>query len=265
MKSAFKSKPSKGTKRAKRSTKRTNKVSEPVKSYVKKLIAKNVEEKYQSSAIGAKSPVVYSNGATPPLLEYSVNAMGTALQNVTQGTGQGQRIGNEIILKKWIVKGCVVPGTTGLTEPVGTLDLYVGYRRDLTLVQGSLDELYQDGNQTLAPTGLFIDHLYYINKDAYVILKHWKVKLGLAAAAANSSNNDYQATFDFSVDLCKKGFKNYRVKYNDITADPTDLKLNSICVFGTWSNFDGSDITAIDNNTGYYEFVTMEQIEYTDA
>lgn len=271
MKGAFKSKSSKGTKKGKKSKmgRSKPKVSEPVKSYVKQMLSKNVEEKYQSSPIGSETAIVYNNGA---VIEFGVNHIGNVFDEVEQGVGQGQRIGNEITIKKWIVRGTVVPSgdlsTVIQNTSIGTLDLYIGYRRDFEQVPNNLDQFYQDGNTSFPPTGEFTDHLYYVNNDLYVILKHWRVKLGPAQNTTSTSNNDYQLTFDFSYDLCKKAFKNYRVKYTDTQVDPTDLKLNSIAVFGTWTSINGQDITILNpevSNTGVYSFVTLEHLEYQDA
>jgi len=75
-----------------------------VLSIMKTEIAKNVENKVSSNWDPSGNVAIYSGGG-PHVFDWLVfNTWETNLFNISQGTGQGDRIGNRIKLKRWVSK-----------------------------------------------------------------------------------------------------------------------------------------------------------------
>lgn len=286
MRSAFKVKPSKGTKKVKRSVRRTKKVSEPVKSYIKKELAKNIENKvsinvdYSGSILTVQSDnnnlITYNYGIFNP---YANNQFA-----INQGVAMNERIGNRIKLKKWIMKGTIyvdplAPPTAGSTFPLslGYIDYYLGRKNNLTeQITTDLEFLYQNGPAANTPTGQLEERLYPINRDEYKIYYHKRVKIGQSTYFGTGTpvpyvmpNNDYKLNHEFKIDICKLVCKNHIIKYDDANSTAEDALLQSLTMFATFTmpSADVDPTSQPANSTAYspVRWYLTSYIEYEDA
>lgn len=213
-----------------------------VKTYVKRVLSKAAEDKFQCLAQPYQSPI-FQYPASSTVLEWTCPPLIEPFDNVTQGVGQGSRVGNEITLKKWVIRGNLVQNSDKIVadETIGSntlyIDVYIGYRKDYEPITPLLTNLYQSGNNAYSPLGQFTDLQHWINKDEYTVLWHRRYKMG-----NNSNNNDFSFAKQFSVDLCKHGFKNHKVHYTDAGV-VQDAKLQALTLWTVAANANGTDIT----------------------
>jgi len=246
----------------------TKSVPESVKMYVKKAIAKNIEMKIGLPNGVAAVPIEVGNGSLPVP---SVSNLSTSLA-IGQGVTQIDRIGNKITLKKWLVKGFFAanPAGTYISGSQIIVDLYIGQRKDLTPVTGTLlnTDFLQAGSAPVGVTGFFGDTLLLVNKDSYNIFYHKRYKLGLASGSNGTNtypNNDYKLTGYFSVDLCKKGFKDHLITYEDALTAPQDARIGQVYLWSTAVNADGSSLAvAMGGETAFHYFYQNTPC-FTDA
>lgn len=287
MRSAFKLKPSKGTKKVKRSVRRTKKVSEPVKSYIKKELAKNIENKVSINVdySGSILTLQRDNAGT---LTYNYGIFNPYANNqfaINQGVAMNERIGNRIKLKKWIMKGTIyvdpesyASNNLGVfSQGLGYIDYYLGRKNNLAeQITTDLEFLYQNGPTATTPTAQLEERLYSINKDQYKIYYHKRVKIGQSSYIGIGTgfpvfppNNDYKLNHEFKIDICKLVCKNHIIKYEDGNNTAEDALLQSLTMFATItmpSNDPNTSVIPIPG-TSYspVRWFCTSYIEYEDA
>lgn len=210
-------------------------VPSAVKSYVNKAIAVHAENKQCASV---------------SLLNDNINNMfsvfGTVINcssvwSLSQGTGQGNRIGNVILPKTWTIKGYVsVSNVAGSLTAPGVVKMYlIKYKNGFTgpTSVSSCTDFYQGGNSSVAPAGTYIDVLRTVNKDVYTVYTTRTFKVGPASVsgATTYTNNDFKATCPFKIDL--KKYQSHKIKYADTTTTPTNSGLFLVFAFAP---YDGS-------------------------
>jgi len=202
-----------------------------------------------------------------------------------QGTGENTRIGNQIKVKRWVLKGTVHPSQDANPSPTTTQYLrytYQGYamvylikRTDGSAIDTELPGLYQNGSSAYAAAGTYLDHMLPINKDKYKVYATRKFKLGPAAPISSSSadkniylyNNDSKLVGDFGFDITRLVGKNAIIKYNDGTTTaqlPPALRgLEVVCV---WSPpFGNVAAQTLASSTSFYKISCTCHVEYEDA
>lgn len=279
MRSAFKLKPSKGTKKVKRSVRRTKKVSEPVKSYIKKELAKNIENKV-SINVDYSGSILTLQSDSNSLVTYNYGIFNPYANNqfaINQGVAMNERIGNRIKLKKWILKGTIYadPNAQSIYFPqsLGYIDYYLGRKNNLTeQVDTQLEYLYQNGPTAITPTAQLEERLYSINKDQWKIYYHKRVKIGFSAPTTSynlvSPNNDYKLNHEFKIDICKLVCKNHVIKYEDANNTAEDALLQSLTMFATITMPSEDPLSTLPPDTTAYSPVRWyctSYIEYEDA
>jgi len=249
------------------------KVSTTVKKYVRRAIASSSEEKYCEGEPWDNENLLEVTAVGGAYARF-VATIGGVL-DVAQGTAQDQRIGNEIILKKWILKFAFTPALgvvpAYITSPQLFVDLYIGYRKDMQPIQNPPQGFFQNGNSSYSPTGSILDRLAWINKDAYHICYKRRFKVGMAAPDASFapynglSNNDFPMVYQFQLDLCNFGFRNLKLKYNDGALSPQNAKVNALTVWCLPLNANGQPLvnTAIGLST--YDVSMTNNILFTDS
>lgn len=167
---------------------------------------------------------------------------------INQGTGQGQRVGNQIKMKKLMFKGTVVPLPYDATfnanpQPV-QLKMWIFYQKTTpTAVPNPMagPGFFQNGSVDKGFQNDLVDMWSPVNTDVYRVLTTRTFKLGYAdysgtaqntgnnAAAQSFSNNDFKLNANFSINLSK--YYPQRVKFNDNTAVPTTRGLFCMCQY----------------------------------
>lgn len=235
----------KRTRKMKKSTMmKKTKVSKTIKAYVSKAISRRQENKLAQ-------PYTFNNTQILPYGENG-NLVSTIINlnqvfiNVTGGTAQGQRIGNEIHVKRFTFKGFInrpyvasAVTNTQANDPM-YLKMVIGRQKSTLAIPTDFSNLLQNGATTATPNNLPSDMYRYLNKDYYQIMTTRFFKLGLASAVSGTNggtNNDFKVASFFSIDLTKHIHK---VKYDDAGTTPTN------CAFFAWfllCNADGTAMT----------------------
>jgi len=229
---------------------RRARVSTGLKSYVKRVISRTEEVKTQSFTANLVALAPYAAGT---LLTLDFNSV---MGLVTQGTGEGQRIGNKIRPKSVTIKGFLNIDPFGAAIQPVMIKMFIGKLKQTTLTtQGSYAALYQNGNGQLPPQNNLFDCMRKINTDIFTIYHTRNFKIG-QAGAAGQTNNDFSLSKMFSVNVTKH--LNSLI-YNDATVNPTNkgLYVWFVCVAA-----DGS--TSITCQASLDLSYDME-LQYTDA
>jgi hypothetical protein len=213
---------------------------------VRKEVAKTEEVKVQlyttGSACGSYNYTSYGSNQIVSITPYASRT------NIAQGLGQGDRIGNAIDVKRARLRMLftVAPydvTTNPLPKPVYIL--WFIFSKKLSAVEGSsLNNFFQTGDSSAAPTGTAQDLLYDVNSDVYTVYKKGMVKLGYSAFVATPggvggsgyfSNNDYELSATVDVD-----WTNY-IKRRQVFNDTTNNSDTSNVQVSFWTvNSDGS-------------------------
>lgn len=212
----------KRTFKKKRVAKRT--VSVAVKNYVKRSIAVATENK----VVNFQQQLSFGNAAANsslyahPILPY------TGFGTIGQGITQGARIGNEIKIRKVMLKYVLRPtgydvGSNPFPVPI-EVEMYLGRTRG---VPGEIpavvdfNNLYQSGSTVFGPAGNLNDLLTEVNTDYWTIKKRWRHKIGFAgnngsgaiAASQYFNNNDFKLNVVKKMNITKLCPKT--LKFND--------------------------------------------------
>jgi len=247
---------------------RKTKVPKSIKTYVSKAIHKQLENKRGEPFTVVNQGIVPYGGVTAT--SGTVHDLTNALE-ISQGTGQGNRVGDRVRATYFGVRGVVtarIPvGTTPDSAPPAFLKVYVGRLKSSVLAPTDFTTLFQAGNSSAAPLNQPIDMLGEINTDVYTIYKSKMFKL--APASVNNpttgafyyDNNDYKLTGFFNFNLTKH-LKS--VIYNDTSTQPSN------CGFFMWFTMayaDGSTITPTGTDPDFPNLVlSLEtKFHYEDA
>lgn len=156
---------------------------------------------------------------------FSMFDLTTIFDSITQGVGQGNRVGNRIKPTKYTVKGIVYVGNvaTPYNDTTPTYLKMVLFRQKSTdAVPTDLSDFMQNGNTVTSPSNTPPDIWRDMNEDKYKIYTSRVYKLA-DAQAASAPNNDFALSRFFSIDL-KKYIKKC-VRWDDVTAHPIDLRI----------------------------------------
>lgn len=254
--------------------------NQKVVAIVKNQIARNIENKMTVSA-QAIAPLCTSNiGATFSLTWYVLSSWQSAVWQMSQGDGQGQRVGNRIKMKRWIIKGQIQPHspTQNFSEQSylqqsyqGYATIYFGRRVDTGNVDTPLTKLLQSGNSAINPLGSSTEMMLPLNKDLYKVYWRKTFKLGSAfgqtVASQTIPNNDFGVCRTFGFDACKYICKNRILKFNDVDTATSDRDLSRLAVWATWRPAVGSlaspnPLAAVQH---YYDINITSYGEYEDA
>ncbi|UYD39102.1 MAG: capsid protein [Wigfec virus K19_588] len=206
---------------------------EPIRKIVRREIARNIENKTIQQYNYDRTLVTPQDNST--FLNQNVFPLGPdpASLVINQGTGQANRIGNQIKTKKLLFKGTLVAlpydAVFNTTPRPVQLKMWIFYdKEDPTAVPLPLTNFFQNGNSSKGFQGDLTDLWSPINTDRYRVVASKTFKLGMqeyntagGGTSANQffTNNDFKYNANFSFDLTK----HYPqvVKFNDTTATPT--------------------------------------------
>lgn len=263
---------------------------------VQKIIASNVENKITTSLatinhIGELKIQGGTNTKTYTSFAFSPHS----IFDISQGTGMGQRIGNKIKLKRWIIKGLIQPNSTFNMTPAATpgvsstqgiapntlqgyVDVYFGrYNNNISPVSGLLTNFYQNGAVDITPTGTSSEQLYSINKDIYKIYYHKRFKVGvglsnngttlLDGSGGFAGANGFGMTKSFGFDVCKYICKNRVINYDEIITTPMDNDIENLTLWAIFHPAAGDVMgttPGATTSTFNYTFFDMNVISYAE-
>lgn len=207
--------------------------------YVKKLIHSNIENKVYNAWDINRTIATAQSGVVAPTSVY-------LLPQLSQGTGAGQRIGNEVKLVSGYVRGYVnLLPYNAITNPfchqhVRIMVLSVKDQNNST--PPTFTDLFEGNSSSNGCQANMLDMLFDINKTAYTL--HYSKVIQLSASSQSSNTNGTAGQFfdnkpfsaKFSFNLIKKCYG--KLRFNDAISSVPENK-NMFLVFQSVSS-DGS-------------------------
>jgi hypothetical protein len=203
---------------------KSNKVPKAVKAYVDKKTAVEIENK----CVQINGGVGFGNALESPDLNAYPMLPITGYWTISQGLGQGGRVGNEIKIKQVMLNYIITPRVYDVVSNVVPvpchIDLYLGHMRgtpNTAPTSADVALLYQQGSSFAGPVGNLRDMVSVTNKDYWIIKKRWSHKVGWAnyqgtggqVAAQYYANNDFKLNVFRKLDITSHLPKT--VKFND--------------------------------------------------
>jgi len=162
-------------------------LTKTIRQEIKKIEISNAEHKKQSYSVNSLPIKVYDPG--PSFL--TTIDLTNVLYNITQGTGEGNRIGNRIKVSSLTARISLNVGTTSLLNNAYFRVLILRKKIGVDTTNGTYSTLFQNGNSAQAPTGTTIDMMRPINTDYFTVYHSRMVLMGSsdAVTSANPGNN----------------------------------------------------------------------------
>jgi len=239
---------------------------------VNKIISRNVENKMTTSYSNTSTVCSVASLANP--VWYLQKDWNTKVFTIAQGVQEAQRIGNQIRLKKWVIRGLIHPvdNTSNilLNTSQGYVDIYFGRLNTNGELSSSLPNLLDNGNTSEAPSGTMAQIFRRVNKDEYKIYYHKRFKVSPANSVSGQQttiNNDFGLVKTFGFDVCKHICKSAVIKYNDSDNDPNNDMIRRLALWATWTPAIGNMGTNSNPQTlsHYYNISIQSYADYEDA
>lgn len=219
-------------------------VANAVKSIVNRTIHRNMENKIEQTLSANNTVSSYASNSSlfvVSCIPYTA---------ISQGVGQGDRIGNTIRTRKVMFNYVLKPSPysaslnpTPIPQEVFIFFGKVKNAKPQAPISTDFAKLWQAGDSYHAPYSNLLDCIQDVNKDWFTVYKILRHKIGYAitSTAGMAPSNEYYANNDFKFNVARKvnitKFTPKVVKFNDTTAQPTNdgLWMWAMCV-----NADGS-------------------------
>lgn len=205
----LRSKMAKAKRPYKTKSKGTTSVGKALKTYVKKAIHAQIENKKIEYS---RTFSFGGNTATYPSLSVTTLTPSSVSYNMTQGTGQADRIGNRVRIINAVLRYILLPISYDLVgnpqpKPQEVQILFGNIKGSTrtTPTSAQLAYLFANGNSSTGPTGLLGDVLRPINSDFWVIKKRIKHKVGYAVSdgTGSSAGSQYHSNNDFKLNVVR--------------------------------------------------------------
>lgn len=241
--------------------------------------------------------VKYANATSVPVW-FGTGTLFNTMFDISNGSGEFERIGNKYKLKKWTIKGFIYPAiTNNLFRQIqnnylsntfqGKITVYLGKRVNGDRITGQLEQLFQNGNTNLDPLGTIKEQIYHVNDDKYKI--YWKrsYNVGMAAPLLDNynnaggdpgdpytayainnilPNNDLKLHCQFTIDITKYIGKNATIKFNDNNASAQiPAPMQGLALFATFSPFAENLTPDATHLNSFYKLWSNTYYEYEDA
>lgn len=235
---------------------RRPRVSPSLNQAIKTVIRRNEETKSQSFSSNDASIGVY-NTLTGSLTNLNIN---NVFSLVTQGVGQGQRVGNKIAPTSLKLHGFIsCENAQVLTNAYFRLVMLKYKPANDPPLTGTYAGLFQTGSTQSSPTGTLLDLMRDFNKDLWTIYASKVLGPFGSVASVYSTMASSQTviakrfTFDLSKH-CKS------VSYNDTTSDPTNFAMRMVILP---CNADGTQIVTA--QVANFSYTYDIELKYKDA
>jgi len=213
--------------RAFRGGRKSSVVSSAVKSYVKRTLHTQIENKN----VQFNDATNVGNITAQPTLNCTPLTPYAGLVNITQGVGSANRTGNEVKTRKVMLKYVIFPRPYHVTDNTAPrpcyLQLFLGYVKNssgITPIASDFSQLYNYNNTVNPVLGQLFDLNQTINSDYWCIKKYWTHKIGYSTMLnasggspinASLSNNDFPMSVVRKLDITK--FYPKTLKFNDVS------------------------------------------------
>jgi hypothetical protein len=245
-------------------------IAQEIQREVKKALSKSMEIKraafQQTISIGGFNATNFNTNQIRTVLPTAGGL------SIAQGTGQGDRIGNHIRVKRATLRLTTwIQPYNAITNPTPTPSYYrlwlFSPKATAALPSAtSLANFFQLGDSTQAPIGNIIDMNYDVNRDAYKLFRTYNKRIGYAAFVASPggiggqgyySNNDSEMFDIAEIDMTP--FYPKDLDFSDATIPPTN---NVVCF---WVEAVCQDGTTQSSGTVTCQTNYQILLEYTDA
>ncbi len=155
----------------------------------------------------------------------------TSYLALTQGTGQGARLGNRIEIKKLRFRGSIRPRAYNVTTNAIPIPQYVRLlilcdedNQNVLPLPGT--DFFQSGSSSVAPDSTMNDIYSVVNTDRWTVYHDQVFKVGYATAGGTGvqvasqsyTNNDFKLCDDFDIDVTRFAPRMY--DFDDNTSAP---------------------------------------------
>ena len=183
--------------------KRSPKPSKALVRTIKRVVAKRIETKYDSSQVAFG--VNYYNS--------TINTLNTfvLIPAIAQGVGEGSRIGNIINVTRFNVRFQLFLGLSSLPVLPVFCRVMIGRQKlnpfvNPNLLAGGYGDLFRLGNNPVCPQNNYFDQFLIKNSDNWTIIYDKMFKCGSqvqSAVYASATNNDCSTIFQKTVNISK--------------------------------------------------------------
>jgi len=260
------------SKKSRKSAAQTSSLTQAQKAEISRIVSRQVARTEEvkvanyttGNACGSYNYTGFASNQIQMLSPYQTRL------NIGQGTGQADRVGNTIHVKRGHCRllFTVAPydvTTNPLPQPV--FILYYIFSKKLSSVEGSsLANFFETGNSSASPTGTAQDLLYDVDTDVYTVFKKGMVKLGYSAFVGTPggvvgsgyfSNNDSDLSAVIDID-----YTNFLKKKIDFL-DTTNNSTGDTVEIAFWTiNQNGSATSTAVYQTNFW---INNSLYYTDA
>jgi len=204
------------------------------KSYVDRVIRRNIEDKVQnveySTNVGnyLNSATLYSYPMTPYAGYMTIG------QGVTQNTRVGNIVKTRKVMLNYVLRPRAYDVTSNMAPAPFEIDMFLGYVKQSPSelpTSGDFNNLFQNGSSSVGPVGNLSDLIAEINKDYWTIKKRWRHKIGFSSNMGTGTNVAFQSftNNDFKLNVVKKlditRHLPKTIKWNDGITTPTSRGL----------------------------------------
>lgn len=257
-----------------RTSKKAAKLSKPMKMAIRKEIKREVEVKSRQTYYGTVGLYGPASAAFNSVNNWVVCPSSTAC-DIQQGTGEGQRIGNQVRTRKLVFSGVFTPKAySSTTNPdPGPLEVKMFFYREradpAVLPAAPSTDFFQFNNSSNAIPDSLMNQIEVVNTDKYQLFTTRSLKLGYqynnvpnagsgsAALGQIQPNNDFNLNVKFEIDLTK--YLPRIVRYNDNNAEPTSAGIYCLIVAAR------ADGAAIGTSAIPFQLAAVLNYEYEDA
>jgi len=201
-------------------------VSKAIKTYVKRTISSNIENKIHVDYTINQNIVTASGGTN-----FTHRGLLPAL---SQGTSANQRIGNEVKVKSAIIRGSVnLLPYNAVTNP-NNVPAYVmvwivrsKLKNQLFSSSNAPNDFFDTGSSSIGPQGNLLDTMFPINKQSWICYYKRMFKIG-AGVTTGGTISGYPDNSSFSA----KFYINYtkhlkKLKYADTVTGAQTIPVNT--------------------------------------
>lgn len=234
-------------------------VKRPVSLAVKKFVQRSIKVASENKVVNwsYNAELFNFNATGSQWYTYNFHQLSPNVTNlvISQGVGQGQRIGNNIKTVKAILKFAICPNPYNATSNPTVVPTNIriiifsskNHPVQIPPFSQFQNHLFQAGNSSNGPLNNLMDQLNELNRDIFTIHYDKMIKVGNAwnslvqATPQGFNNNDYKLNVMRKINITKYLPKVYQ--YNDTTNNPTSGR--SVYVMFIQSNAEGTPQNSI--------------------
>lgn len=235
--------------------KKTTRLSKSLRSAIRKVVVKQEEKKMFVST--GSATLTYSSGTSTPVFPTLVPA-------ISQGAGQGQRIGNQVKITSNLVNLQFTQAGTLNTDSPSLIRVMIISTKNAPTTTPTLTGLFQNGNTSVDPVAGISDYNDFIrkvNRDVYMVAYDKVIKVGSANSTvsyASNLNNDFHNYVRLNLNMTKK--LGQVQKFNDATTNPISRYWYLVCFV---QPADKSTYTSLANT--HVNLTVYQAVNFVDA